>query len=162
MPYLEWDISNIAFQQNTNNSKPQRILSSEAGMKTMLLQMTEDHVTQAIESELGLLQRTVTILRSISFDFRESKNSIFKGSVTLDYENAPLELETNDLLAGTKDLNTTINDQVKCLAGSVSQIILCNMKSERQTQYIPKTDLHALRKFSSNTANRQLNKQDWS
>ena len=96
MPYLEWDISNIAFQQNTNNSKPQRILSSEAGMKTMLLQMTEDHVTQALESELGLLQRTVTILRSISFDFRESKNSIFKGSVTLDYENAPLELETND------------------------------------------------------------------
>ena len=130
----------------------------------MLLQMTEDHVTQAIESELGLLQRTATILRSISFNFRESKYSIFKGSVTLDYENASLELETffQWLLAGTKDLNTTINDQVKCLAGSVSQIILCNMKSERQTQYIPKTDLYALRKCSSNTANRQLNKQDCS
>ena len=67
------------------------------------------------------------------------------GSINVDNENAPLELETfiQWLLAGTKALNTNSNDQVKCLAASISQSIRYNMKSDRQAQHIPKTDSYA-------------------
>lgn len=67
------------------------------------------------------------------------------GSINVDNENAPLELETfiQWLLAGTKVLNTNSNDQVKCLAVSISQSIRYNMKSDRQAQHIPKTDSYA-------------------
>ena len=97
---------------------------------------------------LSLLKRTSTILWSISLNFRQSKNTIFKGFVTVDNEIAPLELEIffQWLLVGTKDLNRTTNDQVKCLARSISQCILYNMKPERQAQYIPKTNSYAPRK----------------
>ena len=41
MAYLERHLPNVEFQQNITNSEPKRTLSSAAGMKTMLLQMTE-------------------------------------------------------------------------------------------------------------------------
>ena len=66
MAYLERHIPNIKFEQNKTNKEPKRILSSEAGMKTMLLQMAKDQVTQATESQLSLLKRAATILWSLS------------------------------------------------------------------------------------------------
>ena len=66
MAYLERHIPNIEFEQNKTNKEPKRILSSEAGMKTMLLQMAKDQVTQATESQLSLLKRAATILWSLS------------------------------------------------------------------------------------------------
>ena len=66
MAYLERHIPNIEFVQNKTNKEPKRILSSEAGMKTMLLQMAKDQVTQATESQLSLLKRAATILWSLS------------------------------------------------------------------------------------------------
>ena len=42
--YLDRHIPNVEFQQNTTN----RILSSGAGNKTMLLHMAEDHIAQAV------------------------------------------------------------------------------------------------------------------
>ena len=66
MAYLERHIPNIEFKQNKTNKEPKRILSSEAGMKTMLLQMAKDQVTQATESQLSLLKRAATILWSLS------------------------------------------------------------------------------------------------
>ena len=49
--YLDGYILNIAFQQNTTNNEPNKVLSSEAGMKIML--MAEDHVTKAKISQLN-------------------------------------------------------------------------------------------------------------
>ena len=66
MAYLERHIPNIEFEQNKTNKEPKRILSSETGMKTMLLQMAKDQVTQATESQLSLLKRAATILWSLS------------------------------------------------------------------------------------------------
>ena len=59
-------------------------------MKTVLLKMAEDHVTQTTESQLSLLKRAATMLRNISLNFRQSKD--LKGSITVDNENALLEL----------------------------------------------------------------------
>ena len=52
--------------------------------------MAEDHVTQTTESQLSLLKRAATMLRNISLNFRQSKDR--KGSITVDNENALLEL----------------------------------------------------------------------
>ena len=148
MAYIQQHIPNIEFHQNTTNSEPKRILSNEARMKTMPLKMVEDQVTQATESQLSLLKRLSTILRNISLNFRQSKDTIFKGSITVNNENAPPELEIffQWLLVRTKDLNTTINDQAKCLAESISHSIQYNMKSECQAQYTPKIYSHVPRK----------------
>ena len=94
MAYLEQYIPNTEFQQNTTNSKPYRILSKEAGMKTMLLHIIKNHVTQATNSQLSLLKRAATILQNISLNFRQYKDTIFKGSITVDNENALLELQS--------------------------------------------------------------------
>ena len=72
-------------------------------MKTMLLQIVEDHVTQATESQLSLLKRVAAILRSVSLNFRQFEDTMFKGSVAVNNGNTPLELETfiQWLLTGT-------------------------------------------------------------
>ena len=49
--YLDGYILNIVFQQNTTNNEPNKVLSSEAGMKIML--MTEDHITKVKKSQLN-------------------------------------------------------------------------------------------------------------
>ena len=44
------------------------------------------------------------------------------------------------LLAGTRKLNETTNEQVDCLGKSLAQTIFYNVKSEEQTRYVPKED----------------------
>ena len=39
-----------------------------------MLKLDEEHVTQATESQLSLFRRAATILRSISINFRQSKD----------------------------------------------------------------------------------------
>ena len=57
--------------------------------------MVEDHVTQATESQHSLLKKAANILRTISVNFRQSKDTIFKGYINVDNDNATLELETS-------------------------------------------------------------------
>ena len=68
MAYLKRHIPNIEFQQNTINNETKRILSHEARMKAMLVQMAD--ITQATESQLSLLKRAANILWSIFLNFR--------------------------------------------------------------------------------------------
>ena len=44
----------------------------------MLLQIVEDHVTQATESQLSLLKRVAAILRSVSLNFRQFEDKYLK------------------------------------------------------------------------------------
>ena len=113
-----------------HNNELWRILSYEARMKAILLQMAEGHTSQATESQLSLLKRAATILQSMFLNLIQSRDTIFIRSITVDNENASLELETffQWLLDGAKDFNTTINDDVKCLAGSISWSIIYNTK----------------------------------
>ena len=92
--------------------------------------MAEGHTSQATESQLSLLKRAATILQSMFLNLIQSRDTIFIRSITVDNENASLELETffQWLLDGAKDFNTTINDDVKCLAGSISWSIIYNTK----------------------------------
>ena len=50
------------------------------------------------------------------------------------------------LLAGTRKLNETTNEQVDCLGKSLAQTIFYNVKSEEQTRYVPKEDTYVPRK----------------
>lgn len=105
-----------------HNNELWRILSYEARMNAILLQMAEGHTLQVTESQLSLLKRGATILQSMFLNLIQSRDTIFIRSITVDNENASLELETffQWLLDGAKDFNTTINDDAKCLAGSIS------------------------------------------
>lgn len=91
-------------------------------MNAILLQMAEGHTLQVTESQLSLLKRGATILQSMFLNLIQSRDTIFIRSITVDNENASLELETffQWLLDGAKDFNTTINDDAICLAGSIS------------------------------------------
>lgn len=55
----------------------------------MLIQMAEEHVTQATESQRNLLEWAAIIL-PIFLNFRHSKDTVFKGSVTVDNKNEKL------------------------------------------------------------------------
>ena len=118
--------------------------------------MVEDHVTQATESQHSLLKKAANILRTISVNFRQSKDIIFKGYINVDNDNATLELETSFkwLLARIKDLNATITDQIKCLAGSISQNILYNIEISTSSGVNSKSkDLYIREKLPNSLAN---------
>ena len=56
--------------------------------------MAEGHTSQAAESQLSLLKRAATILQSMFLNLIQSRDTIFIRSITVDNENASLELET--------------------------------------------------------------------
>ena len=57
--------------------------------KNNALQMAEEHVTQATESQRSLLEWAAIIL-PIFLNSRHSKDTVFKGSVTVDNKNEKL------------------------------------------------------------------------
>jgi len=110
--------------------------------KKLVMQMVEDNATQATEPQLDILKRASTIMRSISLEFLKLNPSNFKGSITSPGKDVPLELEQfiTWILTGTRDLNETLNEQVKCLSNSLAQTLLGNIKSDRQAEYKAKHD----------------------
>ena len=140
--HLEHDIPGIAFEANSNRNHPKRIVSNDELTKKLVMQMVEDNATQASEPQLDTLKRASTILRSISLEFLKLNPSNFKGSITSPGKDVPLELEQfiTWILTGTRDLNETLNEQVKCLSNSLAQTLIGNIKSDRQAEYKAKHD----------------------
>ena len=124
MKYIQRHIPSVQFLSNQNKNDTSRIGSDAEGMKTLMLQLAEDEVKHASETHMTVLRRAACILRNIALDFRKSRVTSFQGSISPNANDAPLELEMflKWLLAGTRKLNETTNEQVDCLGNPLRKL----------------------------------------
>ena len=137
MAYIKARIPNVEFVSNKGKNESKRIISSSENFKALMMQLAEERAKQDNETEMGIIKKSAGILRNIVLDFITNQKTYFTGSAVSTLEDIPIELYTffKWLLASGRHLDEGVNEQVECIAKTMAQSILFNIKTKRQVRY---------------------------
>ena len=130
-------IPDIKFVDSDNKLEPQKIPTSN--MDSLLVHLAVQRANQDIETEIGILKPAVDILRKRSLEFLEGRETYFDGSIKNTSDNVPPSLKGffKWILAGNRDIRQYLDIQVDCQSSTMAQQVLFNIKTDRQTSYLP-------------------------
>ena len=130
-------IPDIKFSDSENKLEPQKITTSN--LDSLLVHLAVQRANQDNETEIGILKSAAHILRKHSLEFLKGRKTYFDGSIINTSDNVPPSLKGffRWVLAGKRNIHQHLDSQVDCQANTIAQQVLFNIKTDRQTSYIP-------------------------
>ena len=131
--FLLKNVQDISFETYSPNES-QRITSKN--LSQLIFNLAERKAKENDE-ELGILRHAAEILRRRLLAFRKNHTVVFKARPETEECNVPntLFFFYKWLLAGNRKLGDKIDTQIAALSNTMSQNVLFNIRSDRQTTY---------------------------
>ena len=81
-----------------------------------------------------MLQNAALILRNVLLEFKKKKSESFNGSIDINSLDLPVELQmfVKWVLSGTQPLDEGIDKEINCTPNMISQMVVFNLKTEKQ------------------------------
>ena len=108
-------------------------------MNSLLVHLAVQRANKDTETEIGILTSAADILRKRSLEFLKGRKTYFDGSIKNTSDNIPPSLKGffKWILAGNRDIHQHLDIQVDCQPSTMAPQVLFNIKTDRQTSYLP-------------------------